>query len=271
MPAPRATPHPPAPSPIAPPSSGRGGEEKVVGAQTQTISIVFSCLFPTLATWLYFVALSGTAWTTPVYTACKIVQFAFPLVWILGVERRPVRFLKRPATAGLWPGLVSGLAVLAFLLLAWRPLLASSPVLGRAPAGVAAKIASFGIDSAGEYLLLAAFYSLLHSLLEEYYWRWFVFGRLRRRLPLAAAALLSSLAFTSHHTLLVGQFLGGYGPATWLVSLTVTFAGLVWAWTYHRSGSLYGPWLSHALADAGLMWIGWQLWQSQIGVSALGP
>jgi len=230
----------------------RGGERA---------ALAFACLFPTLATWLYFVALSGTPWTTPIFAACKLVQFAFPLVWILAVERRPLRFLKKPATPGLWIGLLSGLAVLAFLLAAWRPLLASSPVLERAPAAVARKIASFGIDTAGEYFLLAIFYAALHSLLEEYYWRWFVFGRLRHHLPVAGAAILSSLAFTAHHVILVGQFLGGYGPATWLLSLTVTAAGLIWAWTYHRSGSLYGPWLSHGLADAGLMWIGYQLWR----------
>ena len=249
------TPHPPAPSPIAPPASGRGGEEA---------ALAFACLFPTLLTWLYFVVLFGTAWTTPVFAVGKLVQFAFPLVWILGIERRPLHFLKKPATAGTWLGLLSGALILGFLLAAWRPLLASSPAFDRAPAAVAHKVSGFGIDSGGEYLALALFYSLLHSLLEEYYWRWFVFGRLRRRLPVTAAALVSSLAFTAHHVLLVGQFLGGYGAATWLLSLTVTFAGLAWAWTYYRSGSLYGPWLSHALADAGLMWIGYQLWRGSL-------
>ena len=41
------------------------------------------------------------------------------------------------------------------------------------------KIAGFGIDSVWKYALLAVFYSLFHSLLEEYYWRWFVFRQLR--------------------------------------------------------------------------------------------
>ena len=28
--------------------------------------------------------------------------------------------------------------------------------------------------------------------------------------------------------------------------------GAAWAWIYHRSGSLLGPWLSHLLIDAGI-------------------
>ncbi|HEX7183902.1 MAG TPA: type II CAAX endopeptidase family protein [Thermoanaerobaculia bacterium] len=220
---------------------------------------MFAALFPTLATWLYFVVLFGSPWTMPVFAVCKGIQFAFPLVWILGVERSRLHFYKRPGTPGLLPGLASGLAIFVFLIAAYQPVLASSPVVERAPAAVAGKIASLGIDSTGQYVLMAVFYSLIHSLLEEYYWRWFLFGRLRRRTGFALAAILSSLAFTAHHVLVIGQFLGGFGLWTWLLSLTVTAAGLAWAWIYHRSGSLYGPWLSHGLADAALMWIGYRM------------
>ena len=42
------------------------------------------------------------------------------------------------------------------------------------------------------YLLLAVFYSAIHSLLEEYYWRWFVFGRLSQLCKLPTAIAISS-------------------------------------------------------------------------------
>jgi membrane protease YdiL (CAAX protease family) len=35
--------------------------------------------------------------------------------------------------------------------------------------------------------------------------------------------------------------------------------GAFWAWLYHRSRSLWGPWLSHALVDATIFVIGWDL------------
>jgi membrane protease YdiL (CAAX protease family) len=74
------------------------------------------------------------------------------------------------------------------------------------------------------------------------------------------AGIVSALAFTSHHVLLLGVLLGGFGPATWLLALAVAAAGGAWAWLYHKTGSLLAPWASHALADAGLMWIGFRMW-----------
>lgn len=205
-------------------------------------------------------ALAGTRWTAPVYLACKVIQFSFPLLWIVGVERARPHLFRKPGTKGLWIGLLSGLGAVTALALFWRALL-GLPALADVPSAVAGKLASFGIATPGGYLALAVFYSLVHSLLEEYYWRWFLFGRLRRRLPAVAAIALSSLAFTAHHVLVIGQFLGGYGPATWLAALAITGAGALWAWSYHRSNSLFGPWLSHAFADAGLMWVGYEIWR----------
>ena len=36
-------------------------------------------------------------------------------------------------------------------------------------------------------------------------------------------------------------------------------AGVVWALLYYRSKSLWGPWLSHAIVDAGIFAIGYDL------------
>ncbi len=223
---------------------------------------LFAGLFPTFATWLYFVVLPGSRWMLPVYAVCKVVQFTFPLIWVMGVERAHPDLWKGPSrAAGLLTGLLSGLGFAAFLLIVWKTLIAGGPLAARAAQAASAKLAGFGIETAGGYLLLAVFYSVLHSLLEEYYWRWFVFGHLRRSLPVPAAAILSSLAFMSHHVLVVGELAGAYDARTWLLASTVGAGGLVWAWLYHRSRSLYGPWLSHALVDAALLWIGYGLWR----------
>ena len=199
------------------------------------------------------------------YAATKVIQFAIPVIWVMAMGRAvapsPARQRGGGLGRGLLPGLLSGLAVVALLLLAWRPILAASPAFTGTPAAVSEKVAAFGIDSGAKFFLLAAFYSVIHSFLEEYYWRWFVFGRMRRKLPVGTAMVVSSLAFTSHHVLVVGQYLGRFGLLTFAVSLMVTGAGLLWAWLYQRSGRLGGPWLSHALADAGLMWVGFQIWQ----------
>jgi membrane protease YdiL (CAAX protease family) len=42
-------------------------------------------------------------------------------------------------------------------------------------------------------------------------------------------------------------------------SLSVAGGGVVWAWLYERTGSIYPAWVSHLLVDAGLFVIGYDL------------
>ena len=39
----------------------------------------------------------------------------------------------------------------------------------------------------------------------------------------------------------------------------VAIGGAFWAWLYNRTNSLLAPWVSHALIDAGIFWIGYDL------------
>jgi CAAX protease family protein len=97
-------------------------------------------------------------------------------------------------------------------------------------------------------------------LLEEYYWRWFVFGRLRRHLAFAPAAALSSLAFMSHHVIVLSVYLPGYfWVAVVPLSLCIAAGGCMWAWLYEQTRSIYAAWLSHLLIDAAIFAIGYDL------------
>jgi len=118
----------------------------------------------------------------------------------------------------------------------------------------------FGLATPAAYLLFGFLLSVVHSLLEEYYWRWFVFGRLRHHFALAAAMLLSSVAFMAHHVIDLGMFF----PGKFLVlvvplSLCVGAGGMVWAWLYHRTNSVYAPWVSHVLIDAAIIAVGYDM------------
>jgi membrane protease YdiL (CAAX protease family) len=124
---------------------------------------------------------------------------------------------------------------------------------------MAAKAASLGMGSPERFILGGVLLSSIHALLEEYYWRWFLFGGLRRFMPVAAAVLVSSLAFTAHHVILLASFFGELWPATIFFSFCVAVGGAAWAWIYHRSGSLLGPWISHAMIDAGIFIVGYDL------------
>jgi hypothetical protein len=121
------------------------------------------------------------------------------------------------------------------------------------------KVTSAGITSPGKYVALGVFYSAAHSLMEEYYWRWFVFGRARHLLPQTSAIAISSLGFMAHHVIVLSVYFGWSSFATWFFSFSVAVGGAIWAWLYQRSGSLLGPWLSHLLVDAAIFVIGYEL------------
>jgi len=221
-------------------------------------ALAFVMLLPTVATLFYFVVLSGSPWMKGVYFGSKVVQFAFPLVWVLAVQRRQVR-PTRPDPQSIRRGMIVGGLIVAVGLAAYFGYLKHSPLLERAPELIRAKIDDMGLTGPTMYIAFALFLSIPHSLLEEYYWRWFVFGQLRRVSPFRTALLLSSLGFMAHHVIVIHQFLQQGWLVTMFFSLCVAFGGGLWAWLYERDRSLYGPWVSHLLVDCGIMYIGYDL------------
>lgn len=223
-------------------------------------AVLFALVLPTVVTLVYLVLLAdyATGIGRIAYGGGKVVQFGFPLVWVLAVQRRRLR-LQFPGARGLPEGIGFGVLVLAGMLLIYYLWLEPDGLLEPAGAEVRDVLRRFGMDTPTRFLGLGVFISLLHSLLEEYYWRWFVFGGLRRLTSLWPAILISSLGFMAHHVLLLGKYFDGLSPATALFSLAVAVGGAVWAWVYHRSDSLLGPWLSHLLVDAGIFLVGYQM------------
>jgi membrane protease YdiL (CAAX protease family) len=220
-------------------------------------------VFPTLATWLYFVLLSGQPAMSVLYGASKVVQFAFPLLWVLAVQRRRPRLVRPDGRSIAW-GAGFGVLVVGITLAAYYGYFKHSPYLEQAPAMVAAKVRDMRLTTPALYLSFALFLALPHALLEEYYWRWFAFGQLRRVAPLGWAVGISSLGFMAHHVIVIQQLLRGPWALSLFLALCVAAGGAVWAWMYDRQRSLYGPWASHFLVDGVVMYIGFDLvdWRS---------
>jgi membrane protease YdiL (CAAX protease family) len=228
------------------------------------VVIIFAMTFPTLAAWSYFLGLAETGGSVNIrqqaaYVAGKIIQFSFPLVFVALAERRwPM--LTRPRFDELLPGMVFSLVVASLMLGIYLGVLRGSLLLAQTPARLRLKLQEVGMATPARYFLLAVFLAAAHSLLEEYYWRWFVFGRLRQLTSRMPALALSSLAFMAHHVIVLNVYLPGKFLTTALpCSLGVAVGGAVWAWLYERSGSLWSPWVSHLLIDAAIFVIGWDL------------
>jgi membrane protease YdiL (CAAX protease family) len=228
------------------------------------LAVVFAVFFPGLAAWLYFVTLAGSGQTSfaqqLTYSLSKIIQFGFPVAFVALVERRWPR-PNAPWTAGLGLGLASGLLIAGGLLGLYFTWLSSTPLLQATPGMVLGKLRELGVASTPGFVGLALFVSVCHSLLEEYYWRWFVHGRLRQLLPALPATLLSGLGFMAHHVIILAIYLPGWFWAGVVpLSLAIAVGGWLWAWLYERTGNLLGPWLSHALVDAAIFVVGWDLY-----------
>jgi len=220
-------------------------------------AIVFAIVFPSIVTLLYFVVLTGPI-AQLTYAVLKVVQFAFPALWVFAVVRKKFKWAG-PTPKGVGLGLAFGFlvggAMLALALLVLKPM----GFFDGPQVEIIKKIQDMGLATLPKYAAAGVFYALFHSFLEEYYWRWFVFKRLRPYTTLAKAIAVSSLGFMAHHVIVLGIYFGWASPATYLFSLSVAIGGAVWAWIYERTDSLYGPWLSHMVVDAAIFLVGYNL------------
>ncbi|QDS98530.1 CPBP family intramembrane glutamic endopeptidase [Adhaeretor mobilis] len=229
-------------------------------SRADLIALVVAIVLPSLITWAYFFkAESAEAGVQQaVFAVAKVFQFALPAVWVFLIQRKRFEWFAR-SKAGLGIGLAFGVVVAVAGLALFHFVLRDAPFFAPAAEQIRAKVAGMGMNTPLKYVCLGLFYTVFHSLLEEYYWRWFVFQKLKNWVSVNSAIVISSLGFMAHHVLVLGKFFGFAHWATWVFSLAVATGGLAWAWLYQRSDSLLGPWLSHAVVDAGIFLIGYQL------------
>jgi len=184
----------------------------------------------------------------------KLWILAFPLAWMLWVERwrpEPASFSSR--AGGVIAGLGWGVAILsAILVFYW--------LFGRGMIDVA-QVRSMaeknGFLAPWKYFALAAYLSIINSLLEEYVWRWFVQRQCAAIVGSAAAVVLSALLFTIHHVIALNAQMGLI--ATVLGSLGVFAGGVIWGACALRYRSIWPGWISHILADVAVFMVGWHI------------
>jgi membrane protease YdiL (CAAX protease family) len=231
-------------------------------------AVLAAMVFPSLMSWIEFWILPGAGPRDHsslglVFALGKVVQFVFPWVYVWLVapqELAPARPNLRGAGIAVGFALIfaTGMFGLYFLVLKKTDLFQDTP------AKLAAWLANLSSNTPAIFFAMAIFISVFHSFLEEYYWRWFVFGRLERYVPLAAAIGISSLAFMAHHVFVLAYYFPGrFWIAAVPFSLCVAAGGAVWAWLYHRYQTLYAPWLCHLLADAAIMVVGYDMVSNQ--------
>ncbi len=223
-------------------------------------AVTFALIFPTLLTVMYFVVLAEHASTSQkaAFGIGKLIQFAFPAVWVIWVQRAKIGWIRPRGRDVAW-GAIQGLVLLAAALALYFFVMKPSGAFDLAGGKVREKIAAFGANTVPRYVALSVFYCFLHSLAEEYYWRWFVFAQLRHLTSLPLATGVSGLGFMAHHVVILAVYFGWHSPWTYFLSLSVAVGGFIWAWMYQKTGSLYGTWMSHILVDTAIFIIGYDV------------
>nr|WP_320116626.1 CPBP family intramembrane glutamic endopeptidase [uncultured Desulfuromonas sp.] len=217
--------------------------------RTSWLWLALWLVFPALATWTSFTL---QWWPQVLYPLSKVVLVVAPFaVWRLHSVIAALRQAGVKATHGLW-GLVSGAVLGAVIFAAWQALF-QGQINGD---GIVAKLTSLNLID--HYWSVALFIAMVNSLLEEWYWRGFVFERLKeRRLAAIWVVLLGGAGFGFHHyfTLIVYFSL----PITLFFTFATMVAGALWSWMRTHGASLIDCYISHLIADVALLWIGWQL------------
>lgn len=225
--------------------------------------LLIALTFPTLITWVYFYAMAGSEAVRWIYSGSKVLQFSLLIPWYLHCRRNAAPSSSQHAAwrraKGIQAGVVFALGVVAIGVALYVGMLRDSAVMTPAAAQIRGKLTDMGAASPLGYLGLSVFLAGIHSLLEEGYWRWFVYGGLRQMIPVPLANGISSLGFMAHHVLVLAAFFPGQWTWIALFSLAVAVGGAAWAWLYQRTDSLLGPWVSHLIVDAGILAIGYDL------------
>ena len=217
------------------------------------VGVLVGVAMPSIVTWCYFVLLadSDSGIQQGTYSFGKVIQFGFPIVWILYVLKHRLfqsgmASVPLDSDAPTWSrktslvfGVAVGLAVSAAMFGIYY-FCFPSEVQQTLTSHIVQRVQGFSVDSWPKFVGLGVFYALVHSLLEEYYYRWFVFGQLRHVAPLSLSMVFSGLAFMGHHVIVLAHYFGGMTLITVGLSSAIAIGGMIWAWQYEKSRSLLG-------------------------------
>ena len=220
-------------------------------------TLLLAAVLPTVAAWLYFVQWGQEPFVRALYGGSKAVQFAIPVAWLLFM-RQTEYWVRRPRISGVGSALAFGLGAGLVIIVGYAAWLRNVPALADFPDLLYARMMALGLATPARYLAMAVFLSVAHAFLEEYYWRWFFCAHVKWHTNRWWAVVLSSLAFTAHHVIVVACFLppGAWG-LTAAFSAAVLVGGVFWARHYTQHNSLVAVWLSHMLVDVAIMSVGY--------------
>ncbi|HNO79304.1 MAG TPA: CPBP family intramembrane metalloprotease [Phycisphaerae bacterium] len=221
--------------------------------------VILAMTLPFCGSLFYFVILKESKVAQGLYASVKVFTLLWPLIAIrwIGIRRR-IRSSPPPNhhVRALPFGAISGVIIGASIITLFNLTPARDYVMQMAPR-LRERLEFFGIHSVGVYMVWCVFLAGIHSLIEEYFWRWFVFETLLTLVARPIAYALAALSFALHHYVLCWQYVSPIGAL--IFGTGVGVGGLIWCWMVSWQRTLAGTWLSHAIVDAAIFVVGYQI------------
>lgn len=213
-----------------------------------------------VGTMLAMVVFPDSIWAKVGFGVAKILLMAAPVVWLIAVEKSWPRippFKNLLWGKGIIAAHVSGVLIFATIAIVYY--------VGNSAIDTSHfrhKIVQMGLSNLWIYLVGALYWCTANSLLEEYFWRWFIYQRLREIFSssswwAAVAIGLCGLLFTAHHVVALRVYFSW--PITLLACLGVFAGGVVWSLLYWTYNNIYACYVSHVYADVIIFYVGYEL------------
>lgn len=123
--------------------------------------------------------------------------------------------------------------------------------------GIAQNLTKKAGVTADNFLPVSLYISFVNSLLEEFFFRGFVFTNLKHLCSRRFAYLFSSALFAAYH---VAMMAGWFSPILFLLVMAgLTVGGMLFNYLNERMGTIYLSWLVHMFANFAINTIGFLL------------
>jgi len=216
------------------------------------LALLLCVPLPSLGAWAALHAWPDTSLGQAIFSSSKAALLLFPLFWTRWVDREHFS-ISRPTAAGLRAGLVSGLLIFFGIIAAWL-------LFGRSMVNaevVATKARDVGLGSNYVFLGGALYWTFINALLEEYFWRWFVYRQCERLVGARRGVMLSAVFFTIHHAVALAAYVDL--TTNVLCNIGIGIGGIVWSSHMRQHGSVWPGYVSHIFADIAVFGIAWTL------------
>ncbi len=202
---------------------------------------------------LFGMILAPSSWLGSLaFVGSKIWLLGLPVAWLVLVDQQPISW-SRPTRGGFGAAVLLGVITSAVVLATFW-LLGDALIDRTMVADMAVQV---GLDSTAVYLAGALYWITINAVLEEYVWRWFVVRQAEQLVSPWGAIAISAAGFTLHHIVAMRIYF------TWTVvliaSVGIFIGGATWSWLYQRYRSVWPAYLSHAIVDAAIFFVGYRL------------